>query len=107
MPRICMDLLSQYKQQSPAQFQESGQADRQLRNENGFFLRLVISLSGGRVRDAEQASVILLVAVIVLIAGAAVIAWPRGSQRTPTSAEIKEMMRKMGNFPAGNSSGGL
>ncbi len=66
-----MDLLSQYKQQNPEAFQEKKPlplTDEYGRTYSGM-VAFVIRLSGGRIRDARQASYALLgvVAFIIII----------------------------------------
>ena len=57
-----MDLLEQYKQQNPEKFRE--QKPTQMADEYGreypAMVALVIRLSGGRIKDARQASYVLL-----------------------------------------------
>lgn len=68
-----MDLLEQYKQQHPEAFKEKPKW--QPPSEYGFFIRLVMRLSGGRIREVREATYVLLggaivmavVAIIVLI----------------------------------------
>ncbi|MFY9462855.1 MAG: hypothetical protein WAP52_01575 [Candidatus Sungiibacteriota bacterium] len=68
-----MDLLEQYKQQNPEKFREQKSmpmADAYGR-EYSPMVALVIRLSGGRIKDAKQASYTLLIvtAVIAAISG--------------------------------------
>ena len=61
-----MDLLSQYRQEHPESFQEK-QAWTPPRD-YGFFIRLAMRLSGGRIRDVNTASYALaIVAGVILI----------------------------------------
>jgi len=66
-----MDILSQYKQQNPEAFREKPKW--QPSSEYGFLIRLVMRLSGGRIRDAKKASMALLsIAMVVLIMSIAI-----------------------------------
>jgi len=61
-----MDLLSQYKQDHPEALRPTPQWEPP--KEYGFFIRLVMRLSGGRIREINQASYILLgAAALVLV----------------------------------------
>lgn len=61
-----MDILSQYEKQSPAVSHE--QPMYQLPSEYGFLIRLVMKISGGRIKDAIRANYILIgVAIVFLI----------------------------------------
>ena len=67
-----MDLLEQYKQQNPKAFQEKKRApmtDEYGRVYTGM-IALVMRLSGGRIRDARQASYALLAVAVVLFLAA-------------------------------------
>lgn len=58
-----MDLLSQYKQEHPKEFQEQKRppaTDEYGRGYSGM-ARIVIRLSGGRIRDSRQASYVLAI----------------------------------------------
>lgn len=67
-----MDLLSQYRKDHPEVFQPGSQW--QPPKEYGFFIRLVMRLSGGRIRDVNTASYALLgAAVLIFVAALAVI----------------------------------
>ncbi len=78
-----MDLLEQYKQQNPKAFQEKKPApmtDEYGRVYTGM-IAFVIRLSGGRIRDARQATKALLAAsVIIAIAALMIFFWPSGAQ---------------------------
>jgi len=63
-----MDLLEQYKQQNPEKFREkkpAPMADAYGREYSGL-VAFVIRLSGGRIRDAKQASYALAIAAAVI-----------------------------------------
>mgnify|MGYP001577440866 CR=1 len=60
-----MDLLEQYKKQYPETFKQKPQW--QPSDEYGFFIRLVMRLSRGRVRDTRQAARVLLIAAAVIL----------------------------------------
>ncbi len=64
-----MDLLSQYNKDQPEAFQEEKAApitDEYGRAHSGM-IRLVMRLSGGRIRDARTASYVLLIAAAVIL----------------------------------------
>lgn len=65
-----MDLLEQYKQANPSAFQAvAPQAPRDpYGREYGFFVRLAMRASGGRIRTAAQANAALLAAAAVFMA---------------------------------------
>jgi len=70
-----MDLLSQYKQEHPEAFREQRQspvADEYGRAYTGM-TAWVIRISGGRIRDARQATTVLLIVTVVIAAVAAYI----------------------------------
>ncbi len=77
-----MDLLSQYKQDSPRMVQEIPV----LRNraEYGYWIRLMINVSGGRIGDEKQATYILFGCATVMIVIAAVVTFL--TFRVPQSA---------------------
>lgn len=60
-----MDPLQQYQKQYP-EFSH-GAPQWQPPEEYGFFFRLVMTLSGGRVRDVRQATYILTAVVVVAV----------------------------------------
>ena len=85
-----MDLLSQYKQEHP-EFQEKKQApmtDEYGRVYTGM-IALVMRLSGGRVRDARTAGIILLIAGGIIFAVSLVIFFsaPGGASK-PTGESL-------------------
>ena len=59
-----MDLLGQYKEQNPEAFREKPQWEAP--KEYGFFNRLIMRLSGGKIRDIDQASRTLAIVVVVI-----------------------------------------
>lgn len=62
-----MDILGQYEKQQPQVIQAAPQ--RQLAPEYGFFIRLVIRLSGGRIQDSRRAVYVLLgIAAVFMLA---------------------------------------
>ncbi len=80
-----MDLLEQYKQQNPEAFREQKrpQASDEYGREYSTMVRLVMRLSGGAIKDARQASVVLLIgAAIIAIIALIVFFWPSGAQNT-------------------------
>ncbi len=58
-----MDLLQRYKEQHPGEFRKPQWETRS----DSFFIRLVIRLSGGIIRDTQQA-IYVIVGVIIVIA---------------------------------------
>ncbi len=60
-----MDLLEQYKQQHPEVLQPASTWSPP--REYGFFIRLVMRLSGGKIRDINQASYVLAIAGAVIV----------------------------------------
>jgi len=70
---MSMDLLEQYKQQNPEKFREQkpAQPADAYGREYSTLVALVMRLSGGRIKDAKQASYALLgvAMVIALVAG--------------------------------------
>ncbi len=64
-----MDLFSQYKQDHPEEFREKQKPRTSPdANQYGFLIRMTMKLSGGTIQDVNQASYVLLVAVIILAA---------------------------------------
>lgn len=63
-----MDLLEQYKQQNPEMFREENrpQATDEYGREYKGMVRLVMRLSGGRIRDTRRANMVLLGTAMVL-----------------------------------------
>ena len=78
-----MDLLEQYKQQNPGAFQEKKpprMMDEYGRTYTGM-IAFVMWLSGGRIRDTKQASIVLLILSAIIIGGALMISFlPSASQ---------------------------
>ena len=85
-----MDLLSQYKQDHPEAFQKQKPqpATDPYGREYRAMMRFVMRLSGGRIRDARQASyALLVVAVIIALISAFLFFNPAGILR-PSSGQI-------------------
>ena len=61
-----MDILGEYEKQNPRPLQQAA-PQRQLASEYGFFIRLVIKLSGGKIENIRQASYVLLAAAGVIM----------------------------------------
>ena len=63
-----MDLLEQYKQQNPEKFREKKPAPMAdpYGREYSTLVALVMRLSGGKIRDAKQASYALLGVVVII-----------------------------------------
>ena len=59
-----MGLLENYKEQNPESFREKPQWEPP--REYGFFIRLVMKMSGGRIRDVNTASYALLIAAAIV-----------------------------------------
>lgn len=66
-----MDILEAYEKQNPRVVQVAPQ--RQQSPEHGFFIRLVMRLSGGRIENSHQASYVLLAAAGVILLAAIVV----------------------------------
>jgi len=60
-----MDLLEQYKQQHPEMAQNVPVWSPP--REYGFFIRLVMRMSGGKIRDVNTASYVLAIASAVIV----------------------------------------
>ena len=58
-----MDLLSQYKQDHPEEFREKPQWEPP--REYGFFIRMVMKMSGGRIRKVNKADFVLAIGAAV------------------------------------------
>ncbi|MBI4225189.1 MAG: hypothetical protein HY617_02570 [Candidatus Sungbacteria bacterium] len=78
-----MDLLQEYEKNQPkAQLQRALPTEGQLLAQRyapdaGFFIRLVMKLSGGRIENTRQASMVLLgVAGIILAISVTIFVWP-------------------------------
>jgi hypothetical protein len=78
-----MDLLEQLKQQNPEAFREQKSAPMAdaYGREYSWLVALVIRISGGRIKDAKQASVVLLVISIVIISLSLIIFFTSGSDK--------------------------
>ncbi len=63
-----MDLLEQYEKQNPRVVQAAPQ--RRPTDEYGFFIRLVMRLSNGKIQNIRQASYVLLAAAGVVMLAA-------------------------------------
>lgn len=66
-----MDILQAYEKQRPQPIQASPQ--RQPTDEYGFFIRLVMRLSNGKIQNVKQASYVLLAAAGVILLAAALV----------------------------------
>jgi len=66
-----MDILGAYEKQNPQPVQQALQ--RSQSSEYGFFIRLVMRLSGGRIENTRQASYVLLaIAGVIMVAAISV-----------------------------------
>ncbi|MBI2053311.1 MAG: hypothetical protein HYT41_01010 [Candidatus Sungbacteria bacterium] len=86
-----MDLLSQYKQEHPPFQKQKPQAVTDpYGREYGAMVRLVMRLSGGRIRDARQANYALatFAGIIFLISLFFFFRFFRSSQSLPSAQEI-------------------
>ena len=75
-----MDILQKYKQEHPVSVLRPIQRQQ---SEYGFFIRLAMKMSGGRIDNARQAIRVLLIAAVVISAASIVIfirAFGGGSQ---------------------------
>ena len=59
-----MGILENYKEQNPSAFREAPKW--QPPREYGFFIRMVMRLSGGRIREVNKAAQVLAIAVAVV-----------------------------------------
>ena len=66
-----MDLLSQYKQDHPEEFREKPQWESS--REYGFFIRLVMRLSAGKIRDVSKAAYVLAIAAAAVFTFAVIL----------------------------------
>ncbi|MBI3420880.1 MAG: hypothetical protein HY006_02350 [Candidatus Sungbacteria bacterium] len=99
-----MDILGKYDQEHPQAVPQASQWRPPA--EYGFFVRTVMRISGGRIRDTRQAGIVLLVCTGIFLLLSVIIVWPRGGQRTPSPEEMREVLRKLGSFPANSSGAG-
>ncbi len=79
-----MDILSQYKKDNPAYLQSAPVPS--FSQGNGFFSRLVIRLSGGKIQSERQAN-IFLAAGAVIILSISLILFLRQGKDTHVSSE--------------------
>lgn len=96
MMNMYMDILQEYEKTqvkaplpSTVQTQEQLLAQRYV-PDTGFFVRLVMRLSGGRIRDARQASLVLLIISALIVALSIIIFLYQGrsGSRSPHAGEI-------------------
>ena len=67
-----MGLLENYREQHPEEFREKPRCEAP--KEYGFFIRLLMRLSGGRIRDVNAASYVLFgAAIFIMVIAIAVI----------------------------------
>lgn len=81
-----MDILEQYEKSDPQVIRSAPQ--RQLTPEYGIFVRLVMQLSGGRIRDIRKASMALLVTAGVIMFVAILVFFGSASLRSPSSGIV-------------------
>ena len=80
-----MGLLQQYQQEHPESLRRPPRPS-QNGAEAGFLTGIAMRFSGGKIRDAKQANVLLLIiAVALLVVSAAIFAWTFGGS-APASA---------------------
>ncbi len=78
-----MDILEAYEKQNPQPIRAAPQ--RQLTDEYGFFIRLVMRLSGGKIENTRQASMVLLaVSGVIILVTVAVFFFSGGSSLPPS-----------------------
>lgn len=83
-----MDILEQYKLQNPKAFRPKEREPELGEGEYGFIVRFVIHLPGGMVRNAKEASYVLLGAAGVAIFFALVIFfWGGSGPKIPSAQE--------------------
>ena len=76
-----MGLLENYKEQNPEAFRKAPQWEPP--REYGFFIRLVMRLSGGRIRDVNKASYVLLTVAVIIVIVALILFFAGNSARIP------------------------
>lgn len=83
-----MDILSQYEKQNQQPIQMAPQ--KQPTPEYGFFIRLVMRLSSGRIQNSRQASYVLLgVAILIIVLSIIIFIYQGGSNsRPPPPGEV-------------------
>ena len=78
-----MGLLENYQQQHPEAFRPKEREPELGEGEYGFIVRFVIHLPGGLIRNAKQASYVLLGAAGVIgLISLAIFFWPGGGKST-------------------------
>lgn len=83
-----MDLLEQYKLQNPEAFRSKEREPELGEGDYGFIVRFVIHLPGGMVRNAKEASYVLLGAAGVSILLTLIIFfWSGSGQKIPSAQE--------------------
>lgn len=93
-----MDLLSQYKQDHPEAFQERKPApmtDEYGRTYTGM-IALVMRLSGGRIKDARQASYMLfgMIGVFMLMTVIVLLIFNTAHSGKSSPQEVEQLMRE-------------
>ena len=96
-----MSILEQYEKQFGTPVAPAPQ--NQPSNEYGFLINLVMRLSGGRIKDAAQASYVLagcagLLFVIAIIMGVRAFS---GNQRIPTKEEHRRIIDQLNGITSG------
>ena len=85
-----MDILSSYKQQHPAAFQEKKQTPLtdEYGREYSTMVAWVIRLSGGRIRDARTATYTLMVVAVIVFIISLFLFFRRGGASLPPERDI-------------------
>lgn len=87
-----MDILQAYEKNQPkAHIPSSAQEQllaQRYASDTGFFVRLVMRLSGGRIQDVRRASLVLLIASGVIVVIALAIFASGGGNKIPPSPPV-------------------
>lgn len=86
-----MDILGKYQQERPETSPSPQKTEWGPSNEYGFFIRVVMKLSGGKIRDEKQANLVLLAVtgIMLLISTIIIIRIISGGGPTITGEDIK------------------
>ena len=78
-----MGLLENYKEQNPEAFREAPKWRPP--QEYGFFIRMVMRMSGGRIRDVDRAAYVLAIAAAIILVTSLFFFFSAGSPSKPPS----------------------
>ncbi|MFY9462859.1 MAG: hypothetical protein WAP52_01595 [Candidatus Sungiibacteriota bacterium] len=92
-----MGLLENYQQQYPEAFRPKAREPELGEGEYGFIVRFVIHLPGGMVRNAKEASYVLLGAVgVIIVLTLVVFFWGGSGPKIPSAQEALRDTPTMG-----------